>query len=79
VEHSITYVGLDVHKDTIAVAAAEPGKRGEVREYGKIANTPVALRTLVAKLTRGGDTLRFCYEAGPCGYGIQRQTDGGRP
>jgi len=73
VEHSITYVGLDVHKDTIAVAAAEPGKRGEVREYGKIANTPVALRTLVAKLTRGGDTLRFCYEAGPCGYGIQRQ------
>lgn len=72
-EHSITYVGLDVHKDTIAVAAAEPGKRGEVREYGKIANTPVALRTLVAKLTRGGDTLRFCYEAGPCGYGIQRQ------
>ncbi len=40
-EHSITYVGLDVHKDTIAVAAAEPGKRGEVREYGKIANTPL--------------------------------------
>ena len=72
-EHSITYVGLDVHKDTIAVAAAELGKRGEVREYGKIANTPVALRTLVAKLTRGGNTLRFCYEAGPCGYGIQRQ------
>ncbi len=72
-EHSITYVGLDVHKDTIAVAAAELGTRGEVREYGKIANTPVALRTLVAKLTRGGDTLRFCYEAGPCGYGIQRQ------
>ena len=58
-EHSITYVGLDVHKDTIAVAAAKPGKRGEVREYGKIANTPVAVRALI--------------EAGPCGYGIQRQ------
>ena len=72
-EHSITYVGLDVHKDTIAVAAAEPGKRGEVREYGKIANTPVAVRALIAKLTRGSDTLQFCYEAGPCGYGIQRQ------
>lgn len=41
-EQSTTYVGLDVHKDTIAVAAAEPDKRGEVREYGKIANTPVA-------------------------------------
>jgi hypothetical protein len=33
---SITYVGLDVHKDTIAVALAEAGLRGEVREYGKV-------------------------------------------
>ncbi len=72
-EHTITDVGLDVHKDTIAVAAAEPGKRGEVREYGKIANTPAALRTLATRLARGGCALRFCYEAGPCGYGIQRQ------
>lgn len=72
-EMTITYIGLDVHKNTIAVASAEPGKRGEVREYGKIANTPAALRTLVAKLTRNGAALRLCYEAGPCGYGIQRQ------
>ncbi len=72
-EQTITYIGLDVHKDTIAVAAAESGKRGEVREYGKIVNTPAALRTLVARLTQGGNGLRFCYEAGPCGYGIQRQ------
>ena len=33
---SITYVGLDVHKDTIAVALAAAGLRGEVREHGKI-------------------------------------------
>jgi len=70
---SITYVGLDVHKDTIAIALAEAGKRGEVREYGKIANTPSALKALLAKLARGGSALRFCYEAGPCGYIIQRQ------
>ena len=47
---SITYVGLDVHKDTIAVAMAEAGLRGEVREYGKIANTPAALKALTVKL-----------------------------
>lgn len=69
----IIYVGLDVHKDTIAVALAEGGKRGEVREHGKIANTPAALKTLVTKLAHGGRVLRICYEAGPCGYGIQRQ------
>ena len=72
-EHHIIYVGLDVHKETIAVALAGGGQRGEVREHGKVANTPNALKTLGAKLARNGARLRFCYEAGPCGYGIQRQ------
>ena len=31
---SITYVGLDVHKTTIAVAVAEGGRLGEVRQFG---------------------------------------------
>jgi len=69
----IIYVGLDVHKDTISVALAEAGLRGDVREYGKISNTPAALKALAVKLAAGGKDLRFCYEAGPCGYGIQRQ------
>jgi transposase len=69
----ITYVGLDVHKDTIVIALAESGERGEVREYGKIPNTPAAVKTAATKLARNGSELRFCYEAGPCGYGIQRQ------
>jgi hypothetical protein len=29
-------VGLDVHKDTIAVALVEARVRGDVREYGKV-------------------------------------------
>ena len=69
----ITYVGLDVHKPDIVVAVAEGGLRGEVREYGRIVNTPAALERLARKLGHDGVKLRFCYEAGPCGYGIQRQ------
>ena len=72
-DNPITYIGLDVHKDAIAVALAEAGRRSEVREYGKIANAPTAVKALATKLSRGGNELRFCYEAGPCGYGIQRQ------
>jgi transposase len=44
-----------------------------VREHGKIPNTPAALKALAMKLASAGRELRFCYEAGPCGYGIQRQ------
>jgi transposase len=69
----ITYVGLDVHKEGIVVALAEGGLRGEVRDYGRIANTVTALQRLVRKLDHQEVQLRFCYEAGPCGYGIQRQ------
>ena len=69
----ITYVGLDVHKDSIVVAVAAGGLRGEVREYGRIANTSTALDRLLRKLGGDGMRLRFCYEAGPCGYGIQRR------
>jgi hypothetical protein len=58
----ITYVGLDVHKDGIAVA--DGGRRGEGREYGRIAHTPAALRRLVRKLGQEGVELRFCYEDG---------------
>src|ERR1700682_333404 len=69
----ITYVGVDVHKESIVVAVAEGGLRGEVREYGRIANTATALERLLRKLGGDGMTLRLCYEAGPCGYGIQRR------
>jgi transposase len=70
-DQRIIYIGPDGHKETVAVAVPEAGKREEVREYGKIANTSTALTILTAKLSRAGSELRFGYEAGPCS--IQRQ------
>ena len=46
------------------MALAEGGRRGEVRDYGRIANTPAALRQLAGKLGREGVELRFGYEDG---------------
>ena len=66
------FVGLDVHKKTIAVAIVEAAAGAAVRFYGAIVNTPESLRTLCRKLTRDGEQLHFAYEAGPCGYGVQR-------
>jgi transposase len=66
------FVGLDVHKATIAISVAD-ANGGEVRYVGEIANTPEAIEKLVRQLRKGDAHLSFCYEAGPCGYGIYRQ------
>lgn len=66
------YVGMDVHKATIAVSVAEAGG-GEIRYLGEIGNTPKAIAKLVKQLRKGEAQLSFCYEAGPCGYGVHRQ------
>jgi transposase len=67
------FVGLDVHKKTIAVALVDGTAGADVRFYGTIANTPDSLRTLCKRLSKNGQELHVCYEAGPCGYVVQRQ------
>ena len=67
-----TFVGMDVHKNSIEIAIAERGRNGEVRSYGKIDGTLNALDKVVRKLVSKGGNLHFVYEAGPCGYGIYR-------
>lgn len=62
----IRYVGLDVHADTITVAVADGDG---VRSLGTIPNRPESVHRLVKKLSPVS-TLRFCYEAGPCGYAL---------
>jgi transposase len=66
------YIGLDVHKERNEVAIADGGT-GEVRLYGSISNDLHSLEKLVYKLRGEGVTLHFVYEAGPCGFVIQRR------
>lgn len=73
VEHTTTYVAFDSSKETLAVAIAEGGLRREVRSWGKIPNRADAVRKLVERLAAKHPKLNFCYEAGPCGYGLYRQ------
>jgi transposase len=54
------------------VAIAESSRWGEVRFLGEIPSTPEALHRLVERLKSRHRQLSFCYEAGPCGYGVHR-------
>jgi len=66
------YVGLDTHKETIAVSVAD-GSGGKARYFGEVANRPEAIKQLLKRLSPEGEVVSYCYEAGPCGYGIYRQ------
>jgi transposase len=67
----IHYVGLDVHKETIAVSIA-PANSTEVRRYGIIGGTLDAVDKLIKKLSAENVELRWVYEAGPCGFVLCR-------
>jgi transposase len=69
-ERSKVHVGLDVHKDSISVGAAEPG-REPGRVVGKTVHDVNKLLKMVDKLGQPGQ-LHIVYEAGPTGYGLQR-------
>lgn len=70
---SSTYIGMDVHKSSINVAVIAAGSERVGAEW-QVANERRAIERLVCKLKREyGDALNSCYEAGPCGYTLQRQ------
>jgi hypothetical protein len=69
-ERTKFHAGLDVHKDSIGVAVAEPD-RAPGRLIGKVAHDVKKLLKVLAKV---GPTeqLHIVYEAGPTGFGLQR-------
>ena len=66
------YVGLDVHKESIAVAYAPEDRGAEVISLGTIGPRQCDIDKLIRQLQSKGATLVFAYEAGPCGYGLYR-------
>ena len=66
------FVGLDVHKDSIAVAYAQGQSADPPVFLGAIGTREADLTKLIRRLQSKRATLRFAYEAGPCGYGLFR-------
>lgn len=67
---NLLYVGMDVHKESITLAAAGDGE--EIRHIGTIPNQTAALDATIRKLSNSGKMLCFVYEAGPGGFTLYR-------
>lgn len=66
------FIGLDVHKDSVAIAAAQAACREEPRFVGTTAYSMVQIEKALSSLGCAPDQLALAYEAGPCGYGLYR-------
>ena len=67
-----TFVGIDAHKKDLFVAMLIGREKTPVT--WQLANEPNAVRRLVRKLEREAPgPVQVFYEAGPCGYALQRQ------
>lgn len=66
------YVGMDVHKESIDIAVAAGGMRGEVRHYGTVGGGTGDVDRALRKIIAQGGEMHVVYEAGPCGYALYR-------
>ena len=66
------FIGMDVHKESIAVAYVAHDYGAEVTYLGTIGTRQVDIDQLVRKLQSKSTHLVFVYEAGPCGYWLYR-------
>ena len=65
-------IGLDVHKESIAVAYVAQDHGAEVTYLGTIGTRQCDIDQLIRKLQSKSKHLVFVYEAGPCGYWLYR-------
>jgi transposase len=71
-QSSTLFIGMDVHKDTIAVAYIAQDHGAEVTYLGTIGTRQCDIDQLVRKMQAKAKHLIFVYEAGPCGYWLYR-------
>ncbi len=65
------FVGLDVHKDTISIAACD-ASREPARFVGTVSSDVLQVFKALAKAGEP-DEVHVVYEAGPTGYGLYRE------
>jgi transposase len=67
----MTYVGMDVHKASISIALLLPGTTKPLE--WQVGNDPDSNRLLARQLKRKSQgPILVCYEAGSCGFVLQR-------
>jgi transposase len=71
-QSSTLYIGMDVHKDSIAVAYIAKDHDAEVVYLGTIGTRHCDLDTLIRNMQSKAKHLVFIYEAGPCGDWLYR-------
>lgn len=69
---TMLFVGLDVHKDSIAVAYVGEDRRDQPTYLGAIGTRQCDIDKLVRTMQSKAKEIIFVYEAGPCGYWLYR-------
>lgn len=70
--NNMLFVGLDVHKESIAAAYAPQEPGSDAVSLGNIGTRQCDIDKLLRQLQLKGRRLRIVYEAGPCGFWLHR-------